>query len=64
MTGAGFFVATAVHRPDAIPSLKFFLQVELINGQFRLRTASPNSVESGEYPNSSLILRGTDSSIF
>ena len=64
MTGAGFFVAAAVHRPDAIPSLKFFLQVDLINGQFRLRTASLNSVESGGYPNSSLTLRGTSGSFF
>ena len=59
MTGVGSFVADALHRPDAMPSLKFFLQPVSMKGQIRLRTASPNSFAAGAYPKSSVILRGT-----
>ena len=60
MTGVGSFVADALHSPEAMPSLKFFLQLVPINGHARSRTALPNSADSGENPNSSAILRGTD----
>ena len=63
MTGVVSFVADALHKPEGIPSLKFFLHLVSINGHVRKRAAFSNSVEAGEYPKSSVILRGTGSII-